>query len=68
MVTGGAEREAGQGWNPYLGALRGSASTPPCPLTIWGTCPRCLRWVMRITRLHQGFTSSQQPAVGEEQR
>lgn len=39
MVTGGAEREAGQGWNPYLGALRGSPSTAPCPLTIWGHLP-----------------------------
>lgn len=27
-----------------------------------GTCPLCLRWAARVTRLHQGFSSSLQPA------
>lgn len=39
MVTGGAEREAGQGWNPYLGALRGSPSTPLPPHHLGAPAP-----------------------------
>lgn len=62
-------REGGRaGLESLPGGPQRFSQHPPAPSPSGGTCPLCLRWVMRVTRLHQGFTSSQQPAVGEKQR
>lgn len=71
MVAERVEREAGQGWYfPCQGG--GPSAGPPAPLAApspsGGTLHLCLRWAVRVPRLHQMFTSSQQPAAGEGRR
>lgn len=60
-------REGGKAKLVLLPATLGIPTLQPLPIPSpsWGTCPICFRWAVRVTRLHQGFTSSQRPAVGE---
>lgn len=67
---GNGRWEGREGGKVKLVLLPGTLGIPtpqplPTPSPSRGTCPICLRWAVRVTRLHQGFTSSQQPAVGE---